>query len=239
MSTRIVPSRCLFCKEKAPTLPGQPSSSRVRDLTGQTFGRLTVQHFVCSANGNAVWCCLCACGTPSLVRAPALRQGVTQSCGCLQQERRPTSHRTHGLTRTTLYTRWCHMIARCTNPNNPAFANYGGRGITVCARWRDSFEAFAADMGQPPIGCTLERRDNNAGYEPANCYWASITQQANNKRSNRFITFTGETNTLAVWAQQLPISYTTLLHRLNAGWPIEKAFTTPVRPLHKQREAHD
>jgi hypothetical protein len=159
------------------------------DLSGRTFGRLTVVRRArdrVSPNGKPAtnWLCVCACGKPEgllEVVGQSLRRRATLSCGCLHLE----SITTHGGTKQgaehPLYTTWTDMHQRCRNPNAPDYKNYGGRGITICARWYD-FAAFAADMGERPAGHTLDRRNVNGNYEPSNCRWATSAQQAANKR---------------------------------------------------------
>jgi hypothetical protein len=123
---------------------------------------------------------------------------------------------------------WAHMRARCSNPTDAAYANYGGRGIKVCERWGD-FATFLADMGPPGAGQSIERLNNDAGYSPDNCIWADKTTQANNRRSSRLITAFGKTQTLAQWAKERGMRPGTLCMRLNGwGWDIERALTTPV-----------
>jgi len=115
------------------------------------------------------------------------------------------------------------MRGRCFNPDNAAWANYGGRGITVCERWRE-FENFLEDMGECPSGFTLDRYPNNDGnYEPGNCRWATYRQQNRNRRDNRIITHNGQQKCLAEWAELLNLNYEMLKSRLNRGWPIERA----------------
>lgn len=117
---------------------------------------------------------------------------------------------------------------RCKNQKNPSFKDYGGRGIDVCERWK-LFDNFFADMGEKPASMTIERIDNNAGYEPANCKWADKTEQANNRRSSRNIEWSGSQYTLAELAKKYGIKIGTLWHRLKCGWPIEQAVS--VEPL--------
>ncbi|MFJ4469497.1 hypothetical protein ACIP2X_18665 [Streptomyces sp. NPDC089424] len=123
--------------------------------------------------------CVCDCGAQRSVRFA--EWGVTKSCGCLSRELSAERRRTHGRFGTTLYTTWARMIQRCTNPDHPRWADYGGRGITVCERWRD-FSNFLADMGECPPGLTLDRIDNDGGYEPGNCRWADYSTQNLNRR---------------------------------------------------------
>jgi len=120
------------------------------------------------------------------------------------------------------------MIARCTNPNRPDYEYYGGRGITVCTAWRDSFAIFLADMGEKPKGKSLDRIDNDLGYEPSNCRWATKHQQMQNTRSTRLITFNGETMGLNAWAKRLGINKESLRFRLN-NWTLDRAMTEPPR----------
>ncbi len=141
----------------------------------------------------------------------------------------------HGVTtggaETREYRQWVNMNQRCYQPRSQQFKRYGGRTspITVCARWRHSFENFLADMGPCPPGLTLERKQNNGNYEPGNCRWDTPKAQANNRRNNRVLIFGGRSQTLTQWCEELGISRHALIHRLERGWKIEKAFTTLVR----------
>ena len=133
---------------------------------------------------------------------------------------------------------WANMIQRCHNPNNRQYSNYGGRGITVCESWRDDYSHFkewALKSGYAQ-GLTIDRIDNNDGYSPQNCRWATYKEQSRNKRSNRNITFNGETKCLREWSETVGISVPTISRRLQDGWSIEATLTTP---LHKKRTAAD
>jgi hypothetical protein len=155
------------------------------DLTGQRFGRLIVlQDVGRSPEHTVLWRCRCDCGAETVVRSVALRTGHTRSCGCLQPEtaRKQIKHghaRDTGSSKT--YASWEAMIQRCCNPNSTHYSYYGGRGIAVCKRWR-SFENFLADMGERPLGLTLDRTNNARGYSRANCKWVTRKEQANNRR---------------------------------------------------------
>jgi len=118
------------------------------------------------------------------------------------------------------------MKARCGNPNADAYHDYGARGITVCDAWMD-FGAFHADMGEPPPGSTLERRDNALGYSPENCVWASRTEQGRNKRNNRLLTIGGETLPMSAWAERYGVKIGTIHRRLKTGWSPMAAVLTP------------
>ena len=178
--------------------------------------------------------CECDCGKRKVISMKALRSGATTSCGCrigkVASERQLRhGHARHGrVTRT--YKTWLGMKDRCNNPNNRAYGNYGGRGITVCERWRgeNGFENFLEDMGTKPKGLSLDRIDNNGNYEPGNCRWATSKQQARNYRRNHNITFRGQTKTLREWSEETGINYGTLSKRIR-NWPIEKALTHPAR----------
>lgn len=203
---------------------------KVIDLVGQSYGRLTVLEKGSKSGTQYKWLCQCSCGSqPFEVHGNSLRQGVTQSCGCLRRERAAEANTKHGLYNAyaATYHIWASMIHRCTNPNSKNYKDYGARGITVCDRWL-SFENFLADIGDRPERLTLERIDNSSGYEPDNCRWATRTEQQRNTRRNRMITWGGKTQCIAAWAEELGLPRTTMMTRLRCGWSVERIFTTPV-----------
>ena len=140
-------------------------------------------------------------------------------------------NRKHGHTsrthRPAVYMVWSAMLARCSNQNHPSYKDYGGRGISVCDRWK-SFEAFMADMGHPAAGETLERIDNNGNYESSNCQWTSRKAQARNRRSNHIVVLCGEPMTLADAVDRSNVKYNTVLYRLRRGWSIEDAISREI-----------
>jgi hypothetical protein len=157
--------------------------SLVVDLVGQRFGRLTVVDFAGRRRRNARWKCICDCGTEVIVEGHNIKRGNTASCGCFRRASTASLTRTHGhsAANTPEYESWCAMWARVRSKKGRRFRDYGARGIGACNRWL-SFEAFLADMGPRPIGLTLDRIDNNRGYEPGNCRWATSAQQSANQR---------------------------------------------------------
>lgn len=136
--------------------------------------------------------------------------------------------KTHGKTKTPEFAVWNGMISRCTNPNHRAYASYGGRGISVCDRWLDSFQSFLDDMGSAN-GLTLERIDNDGDYTPENCRWATYKEQAYNRRSNRYITVDGVEKTITEWATDLGTTDPAIRNRLSLGWTEREAVLTPVK----------
>ena len=151
-------------------------------LVGTRFGRLLVVGWAGVSGRRHYLTCECECGVKGSFCLANLRSGHSRSCGCLSREVAVTSNTTHGLTNHSLYRVWAGMKSRCTDKQHPKYANYGGRGITVCDRWA-SFPAFLEDMGERPEGTSIDRVDNNGDYEPSNYRWATGEQQARNKRS--------------------------------------------------------
>lgn len=202
------------------------------DLTGQRFGRLVVEGFAyTNKHRRSMWVCKCDCGQEKIVDIQHLKNGLTKSCGCLKVDRCKERDFTHGYTGTRLYNIWCGMIDRTERSNNHAYKNYGGRGISICEEWRNSFEAFyqwAIRHGYQD-GLSIDRIDVNGNYCPENCRWATAKTQANNMRRNAKFEYKGQTLTLQQWAERFHINKATLWNRLNVlGWSVEEALETPV-----------
>jgi len=196
------------------------------DLTGQTFGRLTAVRRAEFPKQPTRWECECSCGTRKLIRADCLRRGVTVSCGCWNREQKIKHGAAFVGKKKPEYRIWKGMVGRCTSPGTTGYKDYGGRGIDVCAEWRESFQAFFDHVGKRPSSKhSLDRIDNNGNYEPGNVRWATPIEQARNKRTARFITHNGITKTLPEWAEDIGIMPATLRCRLKHGWPVERALT--------------
>lgn len=200
--------------------PGRQRNRPLKDYAGQRFGRLFAMWLVERDPkwNDHLWAFRCACGKSVDLRIKQVRSGHTSSCGCLATEALVERNTTHGLSRAhpREYRSWKDMRARCNNPNDSDFADYGGRGIRVCDRWGD-FAAFFADMGARPEGHTLDRIDVDGGYEPGNCRWADAGQQANNKRSNVVYEMDGRTQTLQQWCREFGTESSKVRYRLNRG----------------------
>lgn len=207
-----------------------------RDITGLKFNRLlAIEETPHRSANHIVWKFLCDCGNFHLAPATEVKLGRTKSCGCLLTEFLKTTKTTHGATRgrkyTPAYASWISMKQRCDLPTHKSFAYYGGRGIAICARWRE-FENFLSDMGEPPLGHSLDRIDYNGHYEPSNCRWATQEQQQKNRSSNRNLEAFGKVQCITEWAKQFGISVSAIQKRLARGIPIEKAVSAPPTPRH-------
>jgi hypothetical protein len=208
-----------------------------RDLTGQRFGCLTVvRRGPNSASGRSRWVCRCDCGVPeALKHANNLHRGLGLHCGCKTGVNISAGKIKHGYamlkrdgSRHSEYLSWGAMKSRVLNPNDHAYPRYGGRGIGICEEWQSSFEAFLRDMGaKPGPGYSLERRDNNGDYCPANCCWATVPEQLDNRRITVTLEHDGVVKPLAEWARISGVSRNRLAARLRAGWPVDRALSAP------------
>jgi hypothetical protein len=209
-----------------------------QNLRGLKFNRLLVlepapdRFFGHQKYAWACWKCRCDCGKEVTIVGSLVKTGRVKSCGCLWRD----SVTTHGESspRTPEFWTWTGMKQRCLNRNLRHYKDYGGRGIKVCRRWL-KYENFLTDMGRKPTRKhTLERKDGNGNYCPSNCIWATPFIQQNNKCNNRFLSFCGESLTLAQWTRKMGFPLGLLRYRLSAGWGVERTLMTPPDP-NKQR----
>jgi hypothetical protein len=202
------------------------------DLVGQRFGRLVVhrKHIRRAVDGGLMWICLCDCNTSTVVYTGHLRSGHTKSCGCFRDEKASEINKTHGLAKTPEYKIWRVMLQRCFDKRCDEYDNYGGRGITVCDSWKNSFESFYQDMKpRPTPEHTLDRRENGGNYELSNCHWATLEEQHNNKRTNIRHILDDISLTRSQIARKYGICKQTLKRRLERGLSIEEAVSEEVR----------
>ena len=206
---------------------------KIKNLLGQRFGKLVVIKYAGKEKrGRSLWLCQCDCGNQKVIPARHLLHNDAKSCGCSQHQKPRTTTEDDRRLGDTLQ----NMKARCNNPNNTHYKNYGERGITICEEWQhvDKFREWAYNNGYKP-GLTIDRIDVNGNYEPSNCRWVTNQEQQFNRTDNHLITYKGETKCLMEWANQLGINYDTLKHRVYNWNDIERAFTTPVRKLNRKK----
>lgn len=212
------------------TIMSEPNSTplnpRIKNLTGQVFGRLTIIEYAGSnRQGRALWRCRCKCGIETIVLGNSLLTGSAKACrhhGSIRH-----GHASAGLKSRTYYA-WSSMKKRC-KPHDKNHHIYSDRGISVCERW-EKFDEFLADMGECPDGYELDRINNEKGYTPDNCRWADEITQRRNQRNIRMYEFNGQDMLLADWANKVGIPGNTLCQRLRRSkWSFEKAVTTPIK----------
>lgn len=217
-----------------------PTSRRFQDLTGQRFGRLVVLGWAGDTKPNPQWTCRCDCGSEKLALSHNLVSGRTRSCGCLNLENLSKSGSADFCARNTKqhpeYKVWGQMISRCHNETHRQFADYGGRGITVCDRWRHGengkhgFACFMSDMGpRPSSKHTIERLYNDLGYSPDNCAWVTRTAQARNRRNTVIVAYNGVEMPLPAACELAGLPYNLVRLRIFEGMPIERALSEPAR----------
>ena len=211
---------------------------RAEDLSGKKFGWLTaISPLPGSRSSRRKWNCRCDCGNLVAVGTNDLNSGVTKSCGCqkvnlIREARTIHGHTSHHANPTAEYRCWSDMISRCKDLRNPY---YGGRGITVCKRWKASFSNFLEDMGpRPSVKYSIDRIEVDGHYDPANCRWATISEQANNRRDNRKVVLGAETFTVAQLAEVSAVAAPTLRARLDRGWTVADATNLPASPISPQ-----
>lgn len=210
---------------------GRPTKIKIEP--GQTFGKLTtIKLNGQDKHGRKLWQCRCECGNLADIKGTYLANGVTKSCGCEKYSglgRLVHGHKPESGA-SKIYRCWVNMIRRCTIPTVNNWHRYGGRGITVCDRWADSFENFLADMGEPPTKAhSIDRVDNDGNYEPGNCVWADrLTQRKNSSSPLRWVSINGENLILKeAVARYSTVPYATVLYRIRRGWGTQAAILKP------------
>lgn len=194
-----------------------------KNLEGMTFNYLTVLEWV--SKGVYKWKCICICGKIYFGNGTQIETGIVKSCGCMAGKATSDRQITHGMSYSEEYEIFKNIQQRCTNPKNPHYKNYGGRGIDICERWTNNFHNFYQDMGKRPSALhSVERRENDLGYSPENCYWATKKEQSRNKRSSVFITFQNRTMILADWASELKVYDSTIRNRMKKGESFESIY---------------
>ena len=210
------------------------STNKTLPMIGLRFSRLLVTSFAHATSDKRFWNCLCDCGNTHIASGKSLRAGGTKSCGCLKTEKWRKRVRTHGQSKTKEYVAWQAMIQRCTKPSCLEFHRYGGRGISVCEKWKRSFEAFFADMGLAPTKKhSVDRINNDGNYEPGNCRWATMKEQCRNTAKSKFYSFEGKNLTIPEWAEITGIHPMTIWARLKKGWSVQETLTKPVDSDHR------
>lgn len=212
----------------------KPNHPLFKDRTGHTYNFLTVIEYAGKLGAAHAWLVRCQlCGTEKPMRGGDLGRPDLKSCGCYRDSMTRTRSATHGMSGTPTHRSWKAMLTRALNPNIPGAANYSGRGIGVCDAWL-KFENFLFDMGERPLGMTLDRVDNNQGYSPGNCRWATPSEQANNTRNCVLLTLNGITLNIKQWARHLGVPPDRLYGRIRRGWPPERALTPDTERQKRQ-----
>lgn len=211
-----------------------PRAYRKGLVEGEKFGRLEVVSWRSEVDSRGrdrtMVVCRCDCGKEVEVRRDSLRSGKTTSCDCLRVERAVAKNTTHGMSsgekKTPEYAIWVQIKDRCSNPKNGHYDRYGGRGITICPEWRDSFTRFLSDVGaRPSPELTIDRIDNNRGYEPGNVRWVTRRVQSGNRVNTVRLTYNGRTECLAEWARIIGVTPATLAYRIRSGWSEERTLS--------------
>lgn len=205
---------------------------KFKNLSGLKFGRLSVLSYLRKdKHGHLVYSCECECGNKCNAIAGLLKSGLKRSCGCLLSEWRNSgdSGRKHNMCGTPEYWAWAAIKSRCNNPKTSNYNSYGGRGIRVCKRWLDSFEFFLNDMGlRPSAKHSIDRKNNDGNYTPKNCRWATKKEQANNKSTNRKLSFNNLRMGINEWERHLGFNQGTIKERLHRGWGVKRSLTAKL-----------
>ena len=220
---------------------------KLRDLTGQKFGKLLVikradNRVYNNGKERVCWQCLCDCGNTKIVSRDDLVSGFVKSCGCFRKEKTKETKTKHGLRKSKLYRIWSNIKSRCYNSQIDIFKYYGAKGIIMCDKWLNDFKEFHdwSMLNGYKENLTIDRINPKGNYEPSNCRWITPKEQQNNKLNNHIITYKSQTHTLAEWSEILGIDYKVLHRRIKyLNWDIDKAFTTKVRHIAKRKDEQD
>lgn len=201
-----------------------------KNLIGLRYGKLIVKEKLdTDHHGEKRWLCVCDCGNEYVTTSNRLTSGQTTCCRDCMVKKIGDANRTHGRTPKKLFYAYVNMKTRCYNKNYFLYHRYGGRGISVCDEWKNSFENFrewALKNGWNE-SLSLDRIDNDGNYQPDNCKWSTVVEQSNNRRTNRMITYKGVTDTMANWSRNTGLPYYIIQRRLDLNWDVEKIFTEP------------
>lgn len=216
--------------------------SKIRDITGQKFGRLTVLHADGRIRSEVAWVCRCECGAVVRTTKNHMSSGNTQSCGCLAKENSSARAVVHGRYKApsgsykvAAFACWKAILKRCLDEQSEDWPRYGGVGITVCEQWM-SFENFLADMGdRPSKKHTVDRIDGTKGYEPGNCRWATRRQQSDNRTVTVWVEHDGQKRSIREWSELTGLNYATIKSRIASGWDVGRALTEPTHPNGRRR----
>lgn len=219
-------------------------------MCGKIFGYLTIisANHIIKREGkaqkhNKYWLCRCKCGVEKYIAGRRLNSGKTKSCGCLADEikRKKDLDAVMNIPgKLRAYRSWYSMLERCYNPESDSYKNYGGRGIAVCERWKNSFESFFEDMGERPITRTLGRKNNYGNYETDNCRWETNRQQHINRRNTSYVEYNGRDILLENLGKNVGIPRNILYGRIfQMGWTVQKAISTPVKHYNKKLDEYN
>lgn len=196
---------------------------------GQKYGELTILSMPFKRGTRTLVKCRCSCGNECVKDKGNICFGHTRSCGHMRAVVSRQKAKTHDMSKTRTYGIWSGIITRCKNPKSASYPRYGAVGVRVCKRW-ERFDNFLFDMGVAPLNKSIDRIDNSKGYEPSNCRWSTLTEQANNKGGVHVITHNGESLTIRGWSEKTGLHPDLILGRINKGWPPTEAITIPKHP---------
>ena len=203
---------------------------KIKQHHGERYGRLTVLEFIKREHRKTYWKCICDCGNEIIIPITYLTTGDTKSCGCLRKEKlRKICENNKKIENKRLYQIWIDTRRRCYNKKRNNYKHYGGKGIQVCEEWKNNFLNFYnwAMANGYRDDLTIDRIDVNGNYEPNNCRWATIIEQANNTTKNHYVIYKGRKYTLSQLAKEYNLNYSLVKNRIRYGWNIEKIINTP------------